>query len=112
MNYAETILTSRHIFTATKRELFAGYIAISEGKILSIGEIPDNRIIGPQTKIIDADEQLICPGFIDVHCFFSGYAMNFVGVDLSKMQTVQEIQSALTDYEETALTDRPILGTA
>ncbi|ETI67281.1 amidohydrolase [Neobacillus vireti] len=110
MKYAETILKSAHIFTATKTDVFSGYIAISEGIILSIGQEWDESLVGPETRIIDLGDQFISPGFIDVHCFFSGYAMNFVGTDLSGRQTSQEIYTALIDYEATADGDKPILG--
>jgi predicted amidohydrolase YtcJ len=110
MKYAEIILNSQTIFTATNQDPFSGYIAISEGKILSIGQEPNESLVGPETQIIELGDQLVCPGFTDVHCFFSGYAMNFVGIDMSKMQTVQEIQSALFDYAATVVGDGPILG--
>lgn len=110
MKYAETILKSAHIFTATKTGVFSGYIAISEGIILSIGQELDESLVGSETRIIELEDQLICPGFIDVHCFFSGYAMNFVGMDLRGRQTFQEIHTALVDYAATAAEDGPILG--
>jgi predicted amidohydrolase YtcJ len=110
MKHAQTILKSRHIFTATQSDVFSGYIAIAEGKILSIGQEPDESLVCPETRIIELDDQLICPGFIDVHCFFSGYAMNFVGIDLSRMQTAQTIHSALIDYKSASEGVRPILG--
>ncbi|MCL6572122.1 MAG: amidohydrolase family protein [Bacillus sp. (in: Bacteria)] len=110
MKHAETILKSAHIFTATKTGVFPGYIAISEGIILSIGLELDERLVGPETRIIELRDQLICPGFIDVHCFFSGYAMDFVGMDLSGRQTSQAIHAAINDYVATTAGNRLILG--
>ncbi|MFK9093824.1 amidohydrolase [Bacillus salipaludis] len=110
MRYADTILKSRNIFTAAKKDIFSGYIAISDEKILSIGKELEDYLVGPGTNIIELGDQLICPGFIDVHCFFSGYAMNFIGVDLSSMKSVQEIQLSLERYAENLDDNTPIWG--
>jgi predicted amidohydrolase YtcJ len=110
MKYAEMVLLSRNIFSAALREPFSGYVAISAGKIQAIGQELNEALIGPESKVIDLGDQLICPGFIDVHCFFSGYAMNFVGVNLSPWQTIHEIHAALTDYAARTAAHLPVLG--
>ena len=45
-----------------------GYIAIQDGKILSLGEgEPDSGLIGTHTEIVDCSNKVATPGLIDCH---------------------------------------------
>ena len=82
--YADLILLSNCIFTATEEIPFSGYIAIKNDRILSIGKgLAPTELIGTNTKYLDYGNKTITPGFSDVHCFFTGYSVGFVGIDLS-----------------------------
>ena len=101
MNYgANLILTSENIFSGLENESFNGYIAIKDDRIIKIakGSIPED-LINEETKIIDLKEKTILPGFIDVHCFFTGYVIRFLGIDLSKCKSLEEIQTALENHQ-------------
>ena len=50
-----------------------------------------SEIIGTNTKYLDYGNKTITPGFSDVHCFFTGYSVGFVGIDLSAATSQEEI---------------------
>jgi imidazolonepropionase len=52
-----------------------GEIAVKDRKILYVGsKDSSNYAIGPQTMIIDAENKVVCPGFVDshTHAIFAG----------------------------------------
>ena len=57
--------------------------------------------IGERTRVIELGDKTVCPGFVDVHCFFSGYAMGFVGADLSGAASLDDILSVIREYATT-----------
>lgn len=95
---ADIILRSESIFTALDQKPFAGYVAILGDRICKAekGAVPA-ELIGEDTKVIELGNRTLCPGFIDVHCFFSGYVVRFLGEDLSECisdhQAVEKLRS-------------------
>lgn len=109
--YADLILLSNCIFTATEESPISGYIAIKNERILSVGEGPvPAEIINTDTKYLDYGNQTITPGFSDVHCFFTGYSVGFVGIDLSGASSPEEILNAVKDYAQKIASDKPVFG--
>ena len=81
---AEVVLKSNCIFTATASKPIQGYVAVAGGKgILAVDSEGAEAYIGPDTIVYELGDRMICPGFVDVHCFFTGYVLGFVGVDLT-----------------------------
>ena len=79
---AELILKSSCVFTAAGEPPFAGYVALGGGHILAVGHgEPESALIRDNCRILDCGDGTICPGFFDVHCFFTGYAAQKLGLD-------------------------------
>lgn len=109
--YADLILLSNCIFTATEEIPFSGYIAIKNDRILSIGKgLAPTELIGTNTKYLDYGNKTITPGFSDVHCFFTGYSVGFVGIDLSAATSQEDILNSIKEYAKGIPADKPILG--
>ncbi|GMQ61532.1 amidohydrolase [Vallitalea maricola] len=108
---AEILLKSTNIFTATSNSPFSGYIAIKGNKIISIDSIDkSNQWIGTNTKVLDLDSKVVCPGFVDVHTFFTGYALKTIGVDLKNALTPDEAIQIVKIYSENKPSGTTILG--
>ena len=89
---AEMILLSDCIFTAAGPAPFSGYVALDDGRILAVGRgKPDSGLVDSQTRFLDLGDRTVTPGFIDVHCFFTGYSVGFIGADLSGCRTRENL---------------------
>jgi N-acyl-D-amino-acid deacylase len=62
MDY-DIIIKNGKIINGAGNPWYYGEIGINEGKIVKIG----TKIAGTATKVIDATNQIVCPGFIDIH---------------------------------------------
>ena len=108
--FADILLKSNCIFTAAGELPFAGYVAVADGKILCVGKgDADEALTGPETKVFDLGDRTVSPGFSDVHCFFTGYSIGFVGADLSSCTTEAELVAAAAAYAATIDADKPVL---
>ena len=107
---ADIVLQSNCVFTAAGAAPFAGYVAVADGKILEVGAgACPKGLIGSETQVCDLGDRTVTPGFSDVHCFFTGYSIGFVGADLSAAKTPAELVSLAKAYAETIPADRPVL---
>ena len=85
-NYADYILKSNCIFTATSESPISGYIAIKNDRILSIGNdsIP-SEIMNEKTEIFNLGDCTITPGFSDVHCFLQVILLDLLELILQSL---------------------------
>lgn len=65
---ADILITNARILDGTGNSWIYGSVAIKDGKILRVGNT--NGITA--TKVIDARNQIVAPGFIDVHTHLEG----------------------------------------
>src|SRR5271156_6366751 len=69
----DLVLRNGKIVTGESARPEAQALAASGGKILAIGSNREmQRYIGPATRVIDLDNRLAIPGFIDAHAHFTG----------------------------------------
>ncbi len=66
----DLIITNARIVDGTGREAFDGDIAVRDGRIVEVAG--PGAIRRPATRIIDAQGQLVTPGFVDIHTHFDG----------------------------------------
>lgn len=66
-------------------------LLVSNGKILAIGSVEELSGIYPIHKRVDMEGKHIYPGWHDAHCHFWGYGMTLQQVDLSNVQSWQEV---------------------
>ncbi len=96
---ADFLLFSDNIFTGLTDELIKGYVAIGGNQILKVSTNNDYQtLVGEKTKLLDLKEQLVAPGFIDVHTFFTGYAIFHIGMDMTDAETTEECMKRLKIY--------------
>jgi predicted amidohydrolase YtcJ len=107
---AEILLKSNCIYTAVSPEPLAGFVAVADGKILAVGSDGEKEYIGRNTAVYELGDKLVCPGFADVHCFFTGYVLRFVGADLSCAGTAEEIIEIMKRYACEQPSGKALLG--
>lgn len=105
------IIKSDCIFPATGENAFGGYLKIKNGIIVSIdkGEIPKN-LIDADTEVFDLKGKTVSPGFSDVHCFFTGYVVRFLGCDLKDCKNENEVIAKAKEYQKNIPDNYPVLG--
>ena len=98
---ADKIFQSTCIFDSVSEEEYPGYVAIKGKQILEVGHgnIPD-ELVGESTEVVDYGEGTICPGFGDTHTFFTGYVVDYLGVDLSEAVNLKQIIEQLLENLE------------
>ncbi len=74
----------------------------------SVREI--DRYRGPHTRVIDAQGQLVLPGFTDCHIHFMEGSLGLLHVDLNGAATVGEIQKRVSAYAVAHPHEEWILG--
>jgi adenine deaminase len=72
--FADTVIMGGELVNVNTEEIYQADIAIKNGKIAFIGNV--EKLIGPQTKKIDAHGKYIIPGFIDAHIHFESSMMS------------------------------------
>src|SRR4051812_39841101 len=80
---ADTIIVHGKVFTLDSRGPWAQAVAITAGKIVSVGEDGEiEKLHGPKTKTIDAAGRLVLPGFVDCHIHFLDGSLSLGRVNL------------------------------
>ena len=70
-NTVDIIIKSTNIYKGIGNEIFSGFIAIKENKIIKVGNNDSiNNYIDENTKIIDYEDKLVIPGIHDAHLHF------------------------------------------
>lgn len=83
MKIANFLLRAQHIFVGQSNIINnGGFVAICNDRIIASGIGSGEKYLMPETIVIELGNQTICPGFVDTHCFFTGYALSEYGIDL------------------------------
>ena len=86
------LIIKGNIITVSNRKPRAEAVGVKDGKIISVGKLRDiEATAGKSTDILDLTGKTILPGFIDSHAHPMGTGKNRLGVDLSSVQTIQEV---------------------
>ena len=108
---ATLLLYANQIFDAKQNKTISGYVAILEDTIIAVGSRSEaTQWIGPKTKILKLGNRTICPGFVDTHTFFLGYALQRIGINLEFQLNTDHLLSELYTYEKNLDSEFPLLG--
>src|ERR1700722_17992277 len=66
----DVVVKDARIVDGTGKEAYAGDIAVQDGRIVAIGEVS-----GQAARTINADGQVVAPGFIDAHTHYDAQLM-------------------------------------
>ena len=93
---ADFLFHSGHIYTATADAPWADAIAVTGDRISYVGaRAGAERLIGPDTRIIDLDGKMLMPGLIDSHTHIFYGSFGAQRVNLSLADTMDELTESL-----------------
>ncbi len=95
---ADLIITHARIWTVDKAHPIAQAVAVLGERIVAVGsnaEVEAWR--GPQTRIIDAGEKLLLPGFNDAHVHFITGGMQLDSVQLTDATSKEEFARRISE---------------
>jgi predicted amidohydrolase YtcJ len=105
------VILSRNVFDATGAEPLDGFVATDGNRIMAVGERAGaDDYVRDATRVIDAGDRTVIPGMTDNHTFFTGWALQRLGCDLSDAHDTQQGIAALASYVETLSEDVPVFG--
>lgn len=107
---ADKLFRSNAIFTGISDLPFAGFIATKENKIIAVGYGDGHEYIEKDTEIFNLEDRLVCPGFVDVHCFFTGYLITKAGQDLSHCTSADEVVYTMLKVQKNPDGGKTLLG--
>jgi predicted amidohydrolase YtcJ len=96
---ADTVLINARIYTVNSKEPWAQAMAVRDGKIIAVGS--DKAIAAyqvPSTRVIDAGERMVLPGFIDAHVHMMAGAAQLEQISLNDAKTIGDFQKIIKDY--------------
>ncbi len=101
VNKASLVIKNGRIYTVDKSNPWAQALAVKGDKIIYVGPSKGvEQYIDSDTKVVDAKNRLVLPGFIDshIHAVF-GYQQSSC-VDLSSATTLEEIYKLVREHAE------------
>ncbi len=98
---ADTVLLNAKIYTVNSRQPWAEALAIRGDKIVAVGSAKQIAAYrGPSTRVIDAKNHLVLPGFTDCHIHFMDGSISLGRVNVEGAKNVEEIQKKVKDYAD------------
>ena len=98
---ADLIVTNARIYTVNPQQKWAEALAVRGDQIVAVGDRKTiESLRGPSTRLIDAGQRLLLPGFVDCHIHFMEGALGLTRVDLNEAGTVAEIQKRVKTYAD------------
>ncbi|MCX6285710.1 MAG: amidohydrolase [Bacteroidetes bacterium] len=92
---ADLILYNAKIYTVDSVITVAEAMAVKNGKVLATGSTKYILEKFGSETLLDAGGKPVYPGFIDAHCHFYGYALNFRSVALNGCCSFEEVLDRL-----------------
>jgi predicted amidohydrolase YtcJ len=107
---ADLVVLGR-VFTADAALPWAEAVAVRANRIVQVGQRDAiDRLVGPDTRVIDAAGGSVLPGFNDAHCHLSAAATLDKGLDLSRLRSLDEILGAVRDHAAAHPGEAAIVG--
>ncbi|MFC1619552.1 amidohydrolase [Candidatus Neomarinimicrobiota bacterium] len=98
---AELVFKNGQMYTVDPDRRKVQAMAITKGKIVGLGSDSQlNAFIDETTEVIDLEDRLVLPGFIDSHAHAISATKQLYEVNLYNLTTPAEMQAALIDFRE------------
>ena len=95
---ADCLLLGGTVYTMDERQPIAEAIAISDGRIVYVGDTSGARdLAGPHTETINLKDRVAFPGFIDSHSHLTMFGRNLEQTDCREARSIEDIVSLLKE---------------
>ena len=109
--HADMVIHNGTIYTMSDYNPIAETVIVKEGKIMNVGnQINYRSYIGEKTKILDLNGATMIPGFIEGHGHFMGLGYAKMRLDLSVVDSYDELVDMVAEAVEKAPPGEWILG--
>ncbi|MGK2935977.1 MAG: amidohydrolase [Gemmatimonadaceae bacterium] len=99
---ATFVITNARVWTGDEARPWATAVAVSGDRIAAVGSDREiNRLVGANTRVIDARGQLLVPGFIDSHVHFIDGGRGLASVQLRDAATPAEFIARIKAFAAT-----------
>ncbi|MFZ5616822.1 MAG: amidohydrolase, partial [Pseudomonadota bacterium] len=89
---ADSVFTGGVIHTGLAAEPTVEAVAVEDGRIIAAGARADiDRLIGPDTDVIDLGGAALYPGFVDAHAHLLGVGMRELTLNLEGVSSLGEL---------------------
>ena len=107
----DLVLTNGRVVTVEESQPEAQAIAITGDRIVAVGSSGDIRpYVGPATKVVDVNGQLVIPGFVEGHGHFTGVGAAQLNLNLMNARSWDEIVAMVAEAVKTARPGQWIRG--
>src|ERR1700756_3917604 len=94
----DQILYNAKIFTADPQNPYAEAVAIRDGRVLAVGNLPEVEQAAPGATRTDLGGKSLFPGFIDSHSHTIDGGFNLTNADATeKVDTFDELKTFVAD---------------
>jgi len=108
---ADILIVHAKVYTLNPQKPWAQSVAIRHGKIQAVGSEEEvEKYRGTGTKMVDAEEKLVLPGFCDSHVHFLDGSLALTQANLEEAENLEQIQKILREYAEKHPGNSWILG--
>lgn len=109
---ADMIIKGNAIFDSVSDKPFAGFVAVKGNRIAAVGKEMDSisQYAGDDTKIIDAGDRLVMPGFHDSHTYLILAGMYKTYPNLGSARSEEEAAAMLKEYYDSQPGDGWVYG--
>ena len=109
---ADMIIKGNAIFDSVSDKPFAGFVAVKGNRITAVGKDMDSisQYAGADTKIIDAGDRLVMPGFHDSHTHLILAGMYKTYPNLGSTRSEEEAAAMLKEYYDSQPGDGWVYG--
>eukprot|EP00252_Welwitschia_mirabilis_P007515 TRINITY_DN1893_c0_g1_i4.p1 TRINITY_DN1893_c0_g1~~TRINITY_DN1893_c0_g1_i4.p1 ORF type:complete len:194 (-),score=34.34 TRINITY_DN1893_c0_g1_i4:31-612(-) len=109
--YADLVVQNAIIYTSDPKLPWAEAMAVRRGRIVGVGNLSSvQEFIGKGTWLLDLEEKMVVPGFIDSHVHFISGGLQMGQVDLRKVKSKQEFIMKIERAASTTERGNWILG--